>query len=349
MSTASSTAAAVQPKTNIKIVFGCMTFGAPGVEQSRVHDLDDCRAILDIFASHGHTELDTARMYGAGSSEEYLRQLGYTVPSASHRFTIATKVFPSARNPNFPSKDKYTFEPADIHRAVADSLRSLGTEQFDLFYLHAPDREVDLERTLEAVNAEFEQGRFKRFGVSNYTADEVQTIVDITSRHGWVKPSVYQGVYNALTRTPEPDLFPTLRRNHIAFYAFNPLGGGLFVGHHSPDSKPEQGSRFDPQRSQGQMYRKRYWNDHYFQALDLIRGSADKHGLTLAEIALRWMMHHSQLKREAGDAVIIGASSKNHIDANLVDFEKGPLPQQVVDKVDEAWEIIKPQAPAYHH
>ncbi|CBQ68145.1 related to aflatoxin aldehyde reductase [Sporisorium reilianum SRZ2] len=345
--TTPSTAAA-SPKTNIKIVFGCMTFGSAGAEQSRVHDLADCRAILDIFAAHGHTELDTARMYGAGSSEAYLRQLGYTVPSAQHGFTVATKAFPSARRPDFPAKDKYTFEPADIARAIDDSLATLGTDKFDLFYLHSPDRQVPLERTLEAVNAAYEQGKFARFGVSNYTAAEVQQIIDITSARNWVKPSVYQGVYNAITRSAD-DLFPTLRRNHIAFYAFNPLGGGLFVGHHSADSKPEEGSRFDPQRAQGQMYRKRYWNDHYFDALDLIRASAEKHGLTMAEIALRWMMHHSQLKSELGDAVIIGASSKNHIDANLVDFEKGPLPKEVVDKVDEAWQIVKPHAPPYHH
>ncbi|CDW98726.1 hypothetical protein [Sporisorium scitamineum] len=348
MSTPSSTTAPVQPKTNIKIVFGCMTFGAAGAEQSRVHSLDECRAILDIFASHGHTELDTARMYGAGSSEAYLRQLGYTVPSPSHHFTIATKAFPSARNPNFPSQNKYTFEPSDLRRSIADSLTALGTEQVDLFYLHSPDRQVDLECTLEAVNEAYKEGKFARFGVSNYTAEEVQSIVDITTSHNWIQPTVYQGVYNAITRSPDA-LFPTLRRNDISFYAFNPLGGGLFVGNHSATSNPEQGSRFDPNRAQGQMYRKRYWNDHYFQALDLIRSSAEEHGLSMAEIALRWMMHHSQLEKRLGDAVIIGASSKNHIDANLVDFEKGPLPKEVVDKVDEAWKIVEPHAPPYHH
>ncbi|SPO21336.1 related to aflatoxin aldehyde reductase [Ustilago trichophora] len=346
----SSTAAPTsQPKTNIKIVFGCMTFGAPGAEQSRVHDLNDCRAILDIFASHGHTELDTARMYGMGSSEDYLRQLGYTVPSDSHHFQIATKSFPSARNPNFPAKDKYTFEPADIHRAINDSLKTLGTDSFDLFYLHSPDRQVDLEKTLEAVNEAHAAGKFKRFGVSNYRADEVESIVSIADRHGWVKPSVYQGLYNAITRTAEAELFPVLRKHSISYYAYNPLGGGLFTGALSQTSAPESGSRFDPERVQGQMYRKRYWNDHYFQALDLLRPAAEKHGLSMAEIALRWMMHHSELKKEFGDAVIIGASSKNHIDGNLVDFEKGPLPKDVVEKVDAAWDIVRPNAPAYHH
>lgn len=156
------------PKTNIKIVFGCMTIGAAGAEQARVHDLSDCRAIFDIFASHGHTELDTARMYGHGSSEEYLCQLGYTVPSPSHNFQIATKCYPSARNPKFPSKASYTFSAADIARSINDSLTALGTDSFDLFYLHSPDRQTPLEETLSAVNEAYKAGKFKRFGLSNY-------------------------------------------------------------------------------------------------------------------------------------------------------------------------------------
>ncbi len=203
----SSNTSAPTPKTNIKIVFGCMTFGAPGAEQSRVHDLSECRAILDIFASHGHTELDTARMYGLGSSEEYLNQLGYTTPSDSHWFEIATKCFPSARKPDFPAKSKYTLGSEDVHRCIEDSLKALGTESFDLFYLHSPDREVELEETLKAVNEAYKQGKFKRFGVSNYRADEVEQIVAIAEKNNWIKPSVYQGLYNAITRSPEVELF----------------------------------------------------------------------------------------------------------------------------------------------
>ena len=73
------------------------------------------------------------------------------------------------------------------------------------------------------------------------------------------------------------------------------------------------------------MCRERYWNAPYFNALAKIEAVAQKHGLTLAEIALRWVSHHSLLKREHGDAVLIGASSVKHIEENLVDLEKGPL------------------------
>lgn len=97
------------------------------------------------------------------------------------------------------------------------------------------------------------------------------------------------------------------------------------------------------------LHHRRYWNDTYFSALEALRPVAEKHNLTLAEIALRYIMHHSLLKREHGDAVIIGASSTRHLEQNLNDFEKGPLAREVVQAVDRAWEIVKPQAPAYHH
>lgn len=119
---------------------------------------------------------------------------------------------------------------------------------------------------------------------------------------------------------------------------------------------------------QGQSYRKRYWNDQYFSALSAIQAVCEKHGLTMAEVALRWISHHSQLKRELGDAVIIGASKIEHIEQNLIDLEKGPLresaysamsqqllipehsrlaAEDVVKALDEAWADVKGCASNY--
>jgi len=78
-----------------------------------------------------------------------------------------------------------------------------------------------------------------------------------------------------------------------------------------------------------------------FDALDIIRAAAKKHNLTEAECALRWMMHHSKLDTKHDDTVIIGASSTKHLEENLVDFEKGPLPEDVVVALDEAWTKTK--------
>lgn len=109
------------------------------------------------------------------------------------------------------------------------------------------------------------------------------------------------------------------------------------------------GFRFDPKRVQGASYRTRYWNDEYFDALDLIRPVTEKHGFTLAEVALRWVSHHSLMKREYGDNVLIGASSKAHLEQNLIDLEKGPLPQDVLDVLDQAWENVRPVSSKVRH
>ncbi|KAF2770535.1 hypothetical protein EJ03DRAFT_360604 [Teratosphaeria nubilosa] len=100
----------------------------------------------------------------------------------------------------------------------------------------------------------------------------------------------------------------------------------------------ESGSRFDPNKWQGKSYRGRYWHDEYFDALDMLRPVAKKHGLTEAECALRWMTHHSLLKRETEDVIVIGASSVKHIEQNLVDLEKEPLPEEVLEALNKGWQ-----------
>ena len=97
------------------------------------------------------------------------------------------------------------------------------------------------------------------------------------------------------------------------------------------------------------MYRGRYWNDEYFDALDVLRPVAKKHGLTEAECALRWMTHHSLLKREHGDAIIIGASSVKHMEENMLDLEKGPLPEEIVQALDQGWARCKGISIRYWH
>lgn len=219
-----------------------------------------------------------------------------------------------------------------------------------MWYLHAPDRTVPYEDTLREVNNLYKEGYFKRFGISNYASWEVAELCEIANRNGWKKPDVYQGVYNALHRAVEPELFPCLRRYNIAFYEFNPLGGGFLTDRYQRDtSAHEEGSRFDPARSQGQNYRRRYWNDTYFDALDAVRPVAHKLGLTTAEAALRWVNHHSLMKKEHGDAIIIGASSTKQLEENLENLDKGPLPQEMLDAFDEGWEIAKTVCKPYFH
>lgn len=125
-----------------------------------------------------------------------------------------------------------------------------------MWYLHGPDRTTPYEETMRGVHELYKEGLFTRFAISNYQAWEVAQICEICERNGWVKPSVYQGVYNALFRTVENELFPCLRHYGIAFYAYNPLCGGYLTDrYHRGEDGVEEGSRFDPNRWQGMMYR----------------------------------------------------------------------------------------------
>jgi aflatoxin B1 aldehyde reductase len=280
-------------KTSVDIVFGAMTLGKqgtvfqflsslysppllmtdskPGAEQARVHSLEECASILDVFQKYGHSEIDTAIVYGGGSSEQYLGQLHWQ----DRGIVMDTKFSPRA-NLGLGPGVKTTHSPEHLRLALMKSLESLRAEKIDMWYLHAPERSTPYEITLREVNNLHKEGYFRRFGISNYAAWEVAQICEICERNGWIKPVAYQGVYNALHRAVEPELFPCLRKYGVGFYAFNPLAGGYLTSRYtremlSGDKEIEDGSRFDPKKRQGQNYRRRYWNETYFDALDILR------------------------------------------------------------------------------
>lgn len=321
-----------------------MTFGEEGTECARIHDLKEVENILDVFQAHGHTEIDTARMYCGGTSEEYLGKINWQ----KRGLVMETKLYPLKGN--IPGAEFITHSPEDLRKHLMKSLTALNTKKVDVWYLHGPDRSVPYEVTLKAVNELHKEGHFDRLGISNYMSWEVAEIVSICRANGYIQPTVYQGIYNAMHRNVETELFPCLRKFGISFYGFSPLAGGFFtMRYNSKTEGVEDGSRFDPNKAQGKSYRRRYWNEHYFKALEIIREAADKHRLTMPEIALRWVSHHSSMKREFGDSVIIGASGLIHIEQNLIDLEKGPLPTDVVKALDDAWLVVAPYAVPYFH
>ncbi|KAF8585472.1 Aldo/keto reductase [Ramaria rubella] len=327
------------PTSELKVVMGAMTFGESGKEGARVHDLKGVTAILDIFQKHGHKEVDTARGYTGGTSEEFLGEIGWQ----KRGLIVETKLYPGG-------SIKHT--PEGLREGLQRSLTALKADKLELWYLHGPDRSTPWEVTFKTTNELHKEGRFNKLGISNYTSWEVAEIVTLCRANGWIQPTVYQGLYNAIHRAAEPELFPCLRKFGISFYEYNPLGGGFFTGRYTgTDTIPDPGSRFDTSRgtNQSRNYRARYWNEQYFKALEIVKLAVEKEGLTVAEAALRWMSHHSALKKEHGDAVIIGASSVTHIEQNLIDLEKGPLLTSVVQALNEAWDVVKGDVKKYWH
>lgn len=177
---------------------------------------------------------------------------------------------------------KFTLE--SIRKYLNIQLAAIKADSIPLWYLHAPDYTTPLEETVEAIKTLFEEGKFQSWGVSNYAAWQVQKLVDLSDKLGAPRPVAYQGIYNALHRQVEAELFPCLRANGLRFYEFNPLAGGVLTGALKIDEGVEKGSRFDPNTKQGQQYRQRYFKDEFFDAVQLIRPVAEKHNLTLAEV-----------------------------------------------------------------
>lgn len=163
---------------HLKVVFGAMTFGPEGTRSGQVTSISDQAAMLDAFQSHGHSEIDTARLYNNGHSELMLAKNDWQ----KRGLAIATKLYPTrgAVNADFRRAaldfPMYDHSPAELRRGLGESLEALAAEKtgVDVFYLHAPDRNTPFEETLGELNGLYEEGRFKRLGLSNYPAWEVR-------------------------------------------------------------------------------------------------------------------------------------------------------------------------------
>ena len=196
----------------------------------------------------------------------------------------------------------------------------------DLFYLHSPDNDTPLEQTLEACARLYAAGRFRRLGMSNYAAWQVADAHHICNSRGWPVPEVYQGMYNAVTRDVEPELLPCLRHLGMSFYAYNPLAGGLLTGRYVGAEAVPASGRFHDMAN----YRPRYWQRSYLTAMAGVHEACAAAGVGMATAALAWMNHHSGLNADAGDAVILGASTLPQLAANLDACRAAPLADSVV-------------------
>jgi len=312
------------------VVFGT---GGFGTNETGYGDKEGIKRIFEELKKHNVHHLETARVYGAGTSEKLLAELDY----AGNGFIVDTKL---TIGPGSGKADK-------LAESLKQSLEALKTNKVHTYYLHSPDRTTPYEETLEAVNKAYTQGHFEKFGLSNFSAAEVEQIVKLTKEKGWVQPSVYQGLYNIVARAGETELFPILRKHNIAFYAYSTLGGSFLTQGVNKDFQPPPNSRFDPNTQVGQIYRQHFYKDSYFQALEKLKASAAENGITVEEFVLRWIVHHSILKDEHHDRIILGGSTFERIQKALEYTEQPPLPSQLVKVADEMWELVKGEAAAY--
>ncbi|KAF7595637.1 hypothetical protein BBP40_005385 [Aspergillus hancockii] len=302
----------------VKVIFGAATFAT--------YSQDDRHDIVRILKHHGVTELDTARSYPDSEAT-----IGKT--SSLDSFIVHTKV-QLGQHPR-----------AGVLASAQKSLKALGVPSVDVYFFHAPDPTNPLDESLSAINELYKQGKFKRFGLSNFSAAEVEEVHQLASSRGWVLPTVYEGKYNPVARHMEKDLLPVLRKLEIAFFAYSPVAGGFFAK--DPDAllKKTETGRFDSESVGGQFYNSLYSRPSIIAALREWKNIARAAETTDTELAIRWMTYHSALQYSKGDAIITGASRPSQLEDTLTYMEKGPLPKDIAASVDRLWLAVADEAP----
>ncbi len=303
---------------------GTMTFGGQTDEAAAAR-------IVARALDAGINFFDTANIYHQGRSEMIL---GKALGARRKDVILASKV----RGKMGEGADESGLSRRAVFRAVEDSLRRLGTDYLDIYYLHQPDYDVPLEETLEAMEELVRQGKVRWPGSSNYASWQVVRMLWLAEKNGWRPAWISQPMYNLLARGIEQEFLPMAGEFGISTVVYNPLAGGLLTGKHRQEA-PLPGTRFDG----NQMYLDRYWHPAYFEAVEKLRQIAEGAGRSLVSLALNWLLHHT-----AADCIILGASRLEQLEQNLAALEEGPLPPEAVAACDRVWDGLRGVTPKYN-
>ncbi|KAJ5163134.1 Aldo/keto reductase subgroup [Penicillium coprophilum] len=307
--------------SDVEVIWG----GASLMDEVAYPNLESINEVFDILQANGIKHIDTAKFYN--NSEVLLGNL-----HAHSRFTIDSK-YPGG----FGSEPS---TPESFTETLDQSLARLQTDQLDIYYMHAPERRSSMEDLMVGIDAAHKAGKFKRFGLSNYLAEEVEEVVRICREKNYVMPSVYQGNYSAVARRPEKEILPTLRKHNIAFYAYSPIAGGFLTKDVATLVAGGEG-RWDPKTPLGGVYNALFNKPHMLKGLGEWEKISKGSGIPKAELAYRWVMHNSALKAELGDALIIGSRNVEQLNQTLAALNKGPLSAEITAQIDQVWDIVE--------
>ncbi|TGO51920.1 hypothetical protein BOTNAR_0340g00040 [Botryotinia narcissicola] len=291
------------------LIFGAVSIGMDFSTKELVQDAIEVLKALNI--SH----IDTAGIYpptNHGRSEELLGEVG----AASQGFSIGTKIL--ATKLGYGSGE---LEASAIRKSLDTSFNRLGVDQVDILYCHQPDPATPLREQAAALNDHFEKGSFKRLGVSNFAPKLFQEFIQVCEENGFVKPSVYQGDYNLITRGMEKELLPILRVQSMSFFAFRALAAGFLTGNFSAGKS--DGTRFSDDHPLGKAFQNLCGAPKLQQAMKNLENILAPLGISGREASLRWIYHHSKLGD--GDGIILGASKISQIRVNVASISAGPL------------------------
>lgn len=303
-----------------ELALGTMTFGAET-------DEPEARRILDRYVGAGGTLIDTADVYSAGVSEQ---MVGRWLADRDDRdgLVIATKGrFPvgDGAGPNGQGASR-----AHLWRALDASLTRLGVDVIDLYQVHCWDPATPLEETLATLDAMIASGRVRYVGLSNVTGWQLQRAVLLARTNGWTVPVTLQPQYNLLDRGIEYEVLPVCELEGIGLLPWSPLGGGWLTGKYARDARPEGATRLGEDPDRGVEAFDARNTTRTWDIVDEVTTIAGAHGVSPAQVALRWVADRPQVA-----SVILGARTVDQLEDNLgaADLELTPEQTARLDEV----------------
>jgi aryl-alcohol dehydrogenase-like predicted oxidoreductase len=288
-----------------ELCLGTMTFG--GSEQSMWGAIgklqqDDAERIIGSALDAGINFIDTADVYAGGRSEEITGQALKNLKVAREDVVVATKVFGETG----PAPNARGATRSHIVAGLQASLRRLQLEHVDLYQIHGFDPATPIEETVRALDTLVQHGQVRYVGVSNWAAWQIAKALGIAERLGLSRFESLQAYYTIAGRDLERELIPMLQSEGLGLMVWSPLAGGLLSGKYGRDQQAEAGSRrtafdFPPVEK-----------DRAYNCIDAMREIANQRGVSVAQIALAWLMHQPQVT-----SVIIGAKKAEQLADNI--------------------------------
>ena len=299
------------------LTLGAMMFGAWGNT-----DHDESIAIIHRALDAGINVIDTADVYARGESEEIV---GKALKGRRDDVILATKFHGTMHDedPNQQGNSRRW-----IVREVEASLRRLQVDHIDLYQVHRPRPEVDVDETLGALTDLVRQGKIRYIGTSTFLPSQVVEAQWVAQRRQRERPVTEQPPYSILAREVERDILPTAQRYGLGVLPWSPLAGGWLSGRYRRGEEPQatssrmqrQPARHDPDRPE---------NRAKLEAVHALQDLADEAGLSLIHLALGFVLAHPAIS-----SAIIGPRTMEQLESQL-GVEKVALSADVLDRIDE--------------
>lgn len=300
---------------------GAMTFGEDwgwGAEKA------ECERLVDAFADAGGNYIDTANRYTEGTSEKLV---GEMVRGRRARFVVSTKYTLTERPDDANAGGNHR---KNLVQSLEGSLKRLGTDYIDLYWVHLWDPMTPIEETLRALDDAVRAGKMLYVGISDAPAWLVAQANTIAAFRGWTPFVALQVPYSLIERTPERELLPMAKALDIAVTTWGPLGAGVLTGKYTKDSPPPAGDRLSLPL-QGETF----LTDRNLEIAAAVRKVASELGATPSQVALAWVL----AQRERALVVpLLGARKLSQLEDNLKALELR-LPPALLAELDAASRI----------